>query len=180
MPQKLRKGCDGTRDRARKGSARRKRPKEKIFSLQDGGGIGGNIGANPLPYSQRPRNDTNKTFSPSAVQPPFSCHNLSSSDFASVLWKMGKARKRDRATSSLCVNNSCHVAVFPTNVCTVSQSSIELKLLPLNSVTTPSPVAFEEALARAPSRAGATGTSTSMSEQPGAAERASASDHSRA
>jgi hypothetical protein len=95
MPQKLRKGCDGTRDRAQKSAARRKRPREKIFSLQDGGGIGGNLCANSPRSSQRPCNTPKDFFALTAVKPQNFCSHLSSSDFASVLWFLGKAKKED-------------------------------------------------------------------------------------
>jgi hypothetical protein len=151
--------CDGLRDRRCQGgqesAARRKCPKRAIFSLQDGGGTGGNIGANHLGDSQRPRNTQKDFLSLTAVRPQTSRHNLSSSASTSKLWDLGETREKNSVTSSVCENSNSHVAVFNNSVGRVSQSSIELKLLPLNSVTTPSPVAFEEAPARAPSRAGA-------------------------
>jgi hypothetical protein len=162
--------CDGLRDRRCQGgqesAARRKCPKRAIFSLQDGGGSGGNIGANTPDRPKQPRNTQNKflangfavpttqAWRPASFYRQTSRHNLSSSASTSKLWENGEAREKNSGTSSFCFNSNGSLAVFPTDVCTVSQSSIELKLLPLNYVTTPSPVAFEEAPSRAPSRAG--------------------------
>jgi AcrR family transcriptional regulator len=127
--------CDGLRDRRCQGgqesAARRKCPKRAIFSLQDGGGTGGNIGANPLRGSQRLTNDRKETFYRQPFQNQTLCHDLSSSASTSKLWEKGKARKRDRATSSLCVSNSCHLAVFNDSVGSVSKSSIELNPIPI-------------------------------------------------
>jgi hypothetical protein len=141
---KLAGPCDGTRDRAQKSAARRKCPRRTVFSLQErmGAGQAGYIGANHLCDSQRLGNTPNKLFAngvavsttqawrPVSFSPQTFHHDNPSSAFASKLWEKGKARKRACVTHSLSINSNPHLAVFPTDVCSVSQSSRKLKLIP--------------------------------------------------
>ncbi len=124
-----------------KSPARVNRPRAAIKSRPKrsvGSGVGRRVyvNANTLRHPKRPGKNTNKTFYRQPLHPQTLCHFLSSSASASKLWGLGKAKKENRATSSISDNSTGSVAVFNETVCSVSQSSIELKLIPSVSLKT--------------------------------------------
>jgi hypothetical protein len=129
--RKLAGPCDGTRDRAQKSAARRKCPRRAVFSLQErmGAGQAGYIGANHPALSQRPGNTPNKTFyrQPFKNKPPATA-SLLQIPHRFCGESVNQKERRKRNLSSLTHNP--HVAVFNNEVCSVSQSSMKLKLIP--------------------------------------------------
>ncbi len=98
MPQKLSQKRDGTHVRGQNRPKRRKRLKQKIFSLpRMGAGRGGNLCANPNALSKRPSNPPQRFFLLTVVK-VFSKTNPShrhlSSHKSPLLWKKGKTRRK--------------------------------------------------------------------------------------
>jgi hypothetical protein len=102
--------CDSEFPQSRKPSqARDKIPSQATRRV--GGGKAGYLDANRLGNSERPSKPQEELFSPTAVQPTTLSRTEFSSALPSLLWPLGKARRKDCVSSSVVVNSNGSVAV---------------------------------------------------------------------
>jgi hypothetical protein len=89
------------------------RPKRAIFSLHRmGAGRWVSLDTNTLRHSKRQSNSMKKSAANGCTGTEL-LYNIPSSAFPSVLWVLGKARRKDCQSSNVVVNSNSHVAVFP-------------------------------------------------------------------
>jgi hypothetical protein len=86
---------------------------------------GGFLSANRLRHSKRQSNSMKKSVANGCTRTNLLSQHLVSA-LPSLLWSLGKAREKNRVTSSVCFNSNSDLAVFNDSVGSISQSSVQL------------------------------------------------------